>query len=78
MLKGLRFAKDYEYELPIAHLNRQMAGMETIFLTSAQEWGSVSSTLVRELAVLGGDIGAFVPEALAPRVVARARQRARG
>ena len=77
VLKGLRFAKDFEYELPMAHLNRQMSGLETIFLPSAQEWGSVSSTLVREIAVLGGDIAPLVPEALAPRVTARARQRAR-
>lgn len=76
VVKGLRFAKDFEYELPMAHLNRQMTGLETVFLPSAQQWGSVSSTLVREIAVLGGDIAPFVPEALADRVTARARERA--
>jgi len=78
VVKGLRFAKDFDYELPMAHLNRQMSGLETIFLPSSQQWGSVSSSLVREIAVLGGDITPFVPEALAARVTARARQRAEG
>lgn len=73
VVKGLRFAKDFDYELQMAHMNRQMSGLETIFLPTAQEWGAVSSTLVREIAILGGDISPYVPASLVARVVERAR-----
>ncbi len=65
ILRGLRAVSDYEYELQLAELNRQLAPeLETVFLTPAQQFGFLSSSLVRELARLGGNIEHFVPKAV--------------
>lgn len=62
MLRGLRTATDFEYELQLANMNRQLApDVETMFMTPAEGFSSISSSLVREIARLGGDISAFVP-----------------
>ena len=53
--KGLR-AADFDYELPMAQMNRRLTGVDTVFLPTAPEWSYVSSSLVREIAVLGGDV----------------------
>ncbi|MGD7787246.1 pantetheine-phosphate adenylyltransferase [Propionibacteriaceae bacterium Y1700] len=74
VVKGLRSAGDFEYELPMAHMNTQLSGLETVFLPTAAQWGHVSSTLVREIAKLGGDVTAFLPEGVARRTVERAQQ----
>ncbi|WP_026928153.1 pantetheine-phosphate adenylyltransferase [Granulicoccus phenolivorans] len=72
VVKGLRFASDFDYELQMAQMNHRLnADLETILLPTAAKWAFVSSTLVREIAILGGDISAFVP----PLVVERTRQR---
>ncbi len=61
---GLRFASDFDYELQMAQMNHRLnADLETILLPTAAKWAFVSSTLVREIAILGGDISAFVPPA---------------
>ena len=73
VVKGLRSATDFDYELPMAHLNRQMSGLETILLPTAQEWSAVSSTMVREISRFGGDISALVPPTVAEQVTARVR-----
>ncbi|MGL4831925.1 MAG: pantetheine-phosphate adenylyltransferase [Propionibacteriaceae bacterium] len=65
IIKGLRFAVDFEYELPQAQINRQMSGIETIFIPTTAQWGFVSSTLIREIASLGGDIEQYVPAPVA-------------
>ena len=64
VVKGLRSPADYGYELPMADLNRRMTGLETVFLASASQWTSVSSSLVRDIARFGGDVSEFVPEAV--------------
>ena len=62
ILRGLRNATDFEYELQLANMNRVMAPeIETMFLTPAEGFGSISSSLVREIARLGGDVSSFVP-----------------
>ncbi len=71
VVKGLRTAGDFEYELPMAHLNRQMSGLETVFVPTAQEWSAVSSTMVREIARFGGDVADFVPATVAARIAER-------
>ena len=58
--KGLRGA-DFDYELQMAQMNRQLTGVDTVFLPTAPEWAFVSSSLVREVATLGGDVSAFLP-----------------
>ena len=66
ILRGLRAVSDFEYEFQLASMNRRLAAdVETLFLTPAEQFGFISSTLVREVAALGGDVGSFVPESVA-------------
>lgn len=71
LVKGLRGAADLEAELPMAAMNRDMAGVETVLLPSAPAYAHVSSSLVREVARLGGPlehaVGPAVAEALRRR-----------
>ena len=64
IVKGLRAISDFEYELQMAHLNRQMSpDVETTFIMTATRWSYVSSTRVKELAKYGADVSKLVPEA---------------
>jgi len=69
LVKGLRSSTDAAYETPMALVNRDLAGVETLFLVAAPATSHVSSSLVRQVAALGGDIAPYVP-----RVVAAALQ----
>ncbi len=61
ILRGLRAVSDFEYEFQLASMNRKMApDVETMFLMPAEQYAFISSTLVKEVASLGGDISAFV------------------
>lgn len=72
IIRGLRAVSDFEYEFQLAGMNRRMApDIETLFLTPAEHYGHISSSLVREIARLGGDVSAFV----APAVQAALRKR---
>ncbi len=63
ILRGLRAVSDFEYEFQLAGMNRSLSpDIETIFLTTAEQCGYLSSTLVKEVARLNGDITKFVPE----------------
>ena len=65
ILRGLRAVSDFEHEFQLAAMNRQLAPeVETIFLTPAEEYSFVSSSLVREIARLGGDVSNFVTPAV--------------
>ncbi|MEP1741234.1 MAG: pantetheine-phosphate adenylyltransferase [Kangiellaceae bacterium] len=62
LLRGLRAVSDFEYEFQLANMNRQLApDVESLFLTPSQKYSFISSTLVREVASLGGDVSRFVP-----------------
>ena len=62
ILRGLRAVSDFEYEFQLAGMNRKLSKhVETMFLTPSEDSMFISSTLVREIAVLGGDITQFVP-----------------
>ncbi|GMA13964.1 pantetheine-phosphate adenylyltransferase [Deinococcus metallilatus] len=65
IIRGLRAVSDYEYELQIAHLNRQIGEVETVFIMAATRWSFVSSTMVKEIASYGGNISEMVPRASA-------------
>lgn len=66
VLRGLRAVSDFEYEFQLANMNRQLfVDFETVFLTPSENLSYISSTLVREIARLGGDVSKFV----APQVV---------
>ncbi len=65
ILRGLRAVSDFEYEFQLASMNRRLNGnLETVFLTPDEGYTFVSSTLVREIAVLGGDVTSFVHPAV--------------
>ncbi len=62
ILRGLRAVSDFEYEFQLAGMNRKLSkDVETIFLTPSEEFMFISSTLVREIASLNGDVSQFVP-----------------
>ncbi len=64
-LRGLRAVSDFEYEFQLANMNRRLAPeVESLFLTPDERHSFISSTLVREIAALGGDVSQFVPPAV--------------
>lgn len=72
IMRGLRAVSDFEYEFQLAGMNRRMApDIETLFLTPAETYSYISSSLVREIARLHGDVSAFV----APPVAAALKER---
>jgi pantetheine-phosphate adenylyltransferase len=74
IVKGLR-GGDFDYELRMAQMNSSLTGVDTVFLPTAPQWAFVSSSLVREVAVLGGDVSPFVSGAVARRMASRIAQR---
>ncbi|MDX1266148.1 MAG: pantetheine-phosphate adenylyltransferase [Oceanisphaera sp.] len=69
LIRGLRAVSDFEYEFQLANMNRRlMPELESVFLTPAEENSFISSTLVKEVAIHGGDISQFVPAAVAEAI----------
>lgn len=68
VVKGVRFAADFEFELQMANMNSVVGGVETLILPAASQWSTLSSTMVREIAMHGGDVSAFVPEVVNRRI----------
>ncbi|NBW73002.1 MAG: pantetheine-phosphate adenylyltransferase [Microbacteriaceae bacterium] len=68
LVKGIRTNVDLDYELPMAQVNRDLSGIETVFIPADPVHGFVSSSLVKQVADLGGDISKYVPEAVAKRL----------
>lgn len=74
ILRGLRAVSDFEYEFQLASMNRHLdERIETLFLTPAEQYSYISSSLVREIAILGGDISPFVHEKVATALNNRIR-----
>lgn len=65
IVKGLRAVGDFDYELQMAQMNRTLTGVETVFLPTNPEWSYLSSSLVREVARLGGEYRGLVPDHVA-------------
>lgn len=63
LVKGLRSSLDYEYELPMAQMNRRLTGVDTYFLLTDEKYGYISSSLTKEVAKYGGDVTGLVPDA---------------
>ena len=61
IVKGLRAASDFDYELQMAQMNSSLTGVETVFIPTSPDRGFVSSSLVKEVAGFGGDVSSFVP-----------------
>ncbi len=70
IVKGLRAVGDFEYELQMAQMNRELAGVETLFVPTAPQVGHLSSSLIKQVARFGGDVSALVPPAVHDRLVA--------
>jgi len=62
ILRGLRSLTDVQYEFQLAMINRAVAGIETVFVMTSEQYGFTSSTLIREVATLGGDLSNLIPE----------------
>ena len=80
MVRGLRAVSDFEFEFQLATMSRQIAGqVETVFLTPTEQFSFISSSMVREIALLGGEVSRFVhpvvEEALQQRAAARTEAR---
>lgn len=74
ILRGLRAVSDFDYEFQLAGMNRKLASdIETLFLTPAEQYANISSSLVREIATLGGDVSPFVHK----KIVAELAQKLR-
>lgn len=74
IVRGLRAFSDFEYELQMVHMNRRLSpALDTTFLMTGLEFGYISSTLAREIARFGGDVGGMVPPPVAAALLERAR-----
>jgi pantetheine-phosphate adenylyltransferase len=62
MLRGLRNLTDVQYEFQLAMTNRAVAGIETVFVMTGEQYGFTSSTLIREIARLGGNVSNLIPQ----------------
>ena len=70
LIRGLRAVSDFEYEFQLANMNRRlMPELESVFLTPAEENSFISSSLVKEVVIHGGDISQFVPEAVTKAIL---------
>jgi pantetheine-phosphate adenylyltransferase len=74
ILRGLRSLTDVQYEFQLAMTNRAVAGIETVFIMTSEQYGFTSSTLIREVASLGGDLSNLIPK----NIYNRLKQRLKG
>ncbi|MBT2595705.1 pantetheine-phosphate adenylyltransferase [Arthrobacter sp. ISL-72] len=70
IVKGLRSSSDFDYELPMATMNRQLSGVETVFLPTEGNYLHLSSTLIKEVFTLGGSVSDYVPRSVLKRLLA--------
>jgi pantetheine-phosphate adenylyltransferase len=75
MLRGLRNLTDVQYEFQLAMTNRAVAGIETVFVMTSEEFGFTSSTIIREIAALGGDISKLIPQSVYEKLQKRLAER---
>ncbi|WP_434566464.1 pantetheine-phosphate adenylyltransferase [Vibrio chagasii] len=69
LIRGLRTTVDFEYEFGLTNMYRRLLpGLESVFLTPSEEYAFLSSTIVREVAIHGGDISQFVPQKVADEI----------
>ncbi|AJT41237.1 pantetheine-phosphate adenylyltransferase [Psychromicrobium lacuslunae] len=68
IVKGLRSSSDFDYEVPMATMNRQLSGVETVFLAAESRYLHLSSTMIKEVSGLGGDVSDYVPRGVQRRL----------
>jgi pantetheine-phosphate adenylyltransferase len=79
IVKGLRGVSDFDYELQMAQMNASLTDIETVFVPTSPEWSFLASSLVKEVAALGGDVSGLVPDfVLGPLTERLAARRAAG
>jgi len=71
IVKGLRAVSDYEYEIQMAQMNQRIGEIETLFMATSPKWSFLSSSLVKEVARLGGDVQGLVPDHVRTALVDR-------
>ncbi len=72
ILRGLRAVSDFEYEFQLAGMNRRLAPqLETMFLTPAEQYEFISSSMIREIARLNGDVSSFVPDVVRESLISK-------
>jgi len=71
IVKGMRAVSDFEYELQMAQMNRGLAGVDTLFMPTNPEYSFLASSLVKEIARWGGDVGSLVPPNVLRRLIER-------
>jgi pantetheine-phosphate adenylyltransferase len=71
IVKGLRAVSDFDYELQMAQMNHQLAGIETVFISTSPQYSFLSSSLVKEIAKYGGDVSGYVPPSVLVQLLAR-------
>jgi pantetheine-phosphate adenylyltransferase len=74
IIKGLRAVGDFDYELQMSQMNHRMAGVETLFVATNPLYSFLSSSLIKEVCALGGDVSGLVPESVLERLVERLRK----
>ncbi|WP_372699778.1 pantetheine-phosphate adenylyltransferase [Arthrobacter sp. JSM 101049] len=67
IVKGLRSVVDYQYEMPMAAMNRHLTGVETVFLSADNRYSHISSSLIKEVQGLGGDVDEYLPRSVVNR-----------
>lgn len=68
IVKGLRAVSDFDYELQMAQMNHRLADVETLFVSTNPQYSFLSSSLIKEIARYGGDVGGLVPQAVLDRL----------
>ncbi|UYP20502.1 pantetheine-phosphate adenylyltransferase [Rhodococcus sp. Z13] len=75
IVKGLRGANDFDYELQMAQMNHKLTGVDTLFVATNPVYSYLSSSLVKEVATYGGDVSDMLPPAVHERLLARLAER---
>ena len=75
IVKGLRDAGDFGYELQMAQMNKKLSGVDTFFIATNPVYGFLSSSLVKEVATFGGDVSDMLPPSVHKRLLARLAER---
>lgn len=75
MVKGLRAVGDFDYELQMSQMNHRLAGIETLFVATNPLYSFLSSSLIKEVCSLGGDVSGLLPDPVLAKLTARLRNR---
>ena len=75
IVKGLRAVSDFDYELQMAQMNSSLSPVETVFMPTSPEYSFLASSLVKEVAMFGGDVSALVPPHVLERLLTRLAER---